>query len=57
MNWFLKFGDEVYLCGKYIEDNLKYYKEYVYIRIGFMNSVLIYNFIKSGIIFRDVNCV
>lgn len=57
MNWILKFGDEVYLCGEYIEDNLKYYKECVYIRIGFMNSVLSCNFINSGILFREVNCV
>lgn len=57
MNRPLKPGDEVHLRGKHIEDNLKHHKEHAHIRIGLTNSAPIRNSIKSGITFRDVNCV
>lgn len=57
MNRPLKHGDEVHLRGKHIEDNLKHHKEHAHIRIGLTNSAPIRNSIKSGITFRDVNCV
>lgn len=51
MNWFLGFGDEVYLYGVYDKEKLMCYREYVYIKIGFMNSVFFCNFIEGGIVF------
>lgn len=34
MNWFMEFGEEVYICGKYIFLNLKDFKEEINLEIG-----------------------
>lgn len=56
MNRPLKPGDEVHLRGEHIEQNLKYYIERAHIKIGLTNSAPSRNSIKSGIVFREVNC-
>lgn len=63
MNCFMKFGEEVYICGKYVFLNLKGFKEYIFLKMGLIEidldqiCFLINKKEVSRSIFYLVNCV